>query len=71
MYYDQWRIQDFSDGDANPRDAGANLLFGQILLKTAWKLKKLDREEDVPDASHRSAHVIVMYSALIDRYRIR
>ena len=31
----QWRIQDFPDEGANPWVWGKNLLFGNILLKTA------------------------------------
>ena len=42
----QRRIQRFSEGGgATPKARGANLLFGQMLLKTAWKWRKLDREE--------------------------
>ena len=36
----RWRIQDFPDvGGANPKEAGANLLFGQFSLKTPRNTK--------------------------------
>ena len=31
----QWRVKDFPDGDANPKGGGANLLFGQLVHKSA------------------------------------
>ena len=33
----QWRFQDFPRG-ANPKGGDDSLLFGQIFLKTVWKL---------------------------------
>ena len=39
----QWRIQDFPDGGSNPKGR-ANLLFGLISPKTAWKWRKLDQD---------------------------
>ena len=38
----QSQIQDFPEGFANPKGGGANLLFGQMFIKSAWKWRKLD-----------------------------
>ena len=38
----QWLIQNFPYGDANPRVWDKNLLFGKILAENWMKIKKLD-----------------------------
>ena len=41
---DQWRIHDFPGGALTP-EGGANLLFGQFFLKTAWKWNNFGPKE--------------------------
>ena len=37
----QWRIQDFSEGGANPQGGDANLLLGQIFPENCMKMKEI------------------------------
>ena len=39
--YNQWRIQNFPYGDANPWVWDKNLLFGKILAENCMKMKKI------------------------------
>ena len=61
----QWRIQDFPQGNANPK-CGANLLFGIILAENSMKMKKIGlRKGRVSLTPHpRSATDIIFMAAL-------
>ena len=54
----QWRIQDFPEGDANPREVCANK-FGNIFAENCMKMKKLTEIGHVPSTPAQIRHSLV------------
>ena len=56
----QWQIQNVSDGSANPKCGGDNLLCGQIFLENYLKMKEIRRQEGTTLEPHFDLQMIVV-----------
>ena len=56
LFDTQWRVQDFSDGAANPWAWGENLLFRKIFTENCMTMKEIGPREGAKDALPGSAN---------------